>query len=68
MPYSPDFNGIESYISLIKAQYKKLVLQKLVKDSEVIAVPLTKKSIEMDIDEKTRNYLSKCLSYIDEKL
>ena len=26
MPYSPDFNGIESYFSLVKAQYKKLAL------------------------------------------
>lgn len=26
MPYSPDFNGIESYFSLVKSEYKKLVL------------------------------------------
>ena len=26
IPYSPDFNGIESYFSLVKAEYKKLVL------------------------------------------
>jgi transposase len=27
VPYSPDFNGIESYFSLVKGQYKKLILQ-----------------------------------------
>jgi len=26
MPYSPDFNGIESYFSLVKAEYKKIAL------------------------------------------
>lgn len=26
VPYSPDFNGIESYFSLVKAEYKKLFL------------------------------------------
>ena len=26
IPYSPDFNGIESYFSLVKASYKKLLL------------------------------------------
>ena len=31
VPYSPAFNGIEAYFSQVKAQYKNLVLQKLVK-------------------------------------
>ena len=26
LPYSPDFNGIESYFSLVKGHYKKLLL------------------------------------------
>ena len=26
VPYSPDFNGIETYFSLIKGEYKKLIL------------------------------------------
>ena len=31
VPYSPDFNGIEAYFSQVKGEYKKLILQKLVK-------------------------------------
>jgi transposase len=31
VPYSPNFNGIENYFNLVKAEYKKLILQKLVK-------------------------------------
>ena len=31
VPYSPKFNGIENYFNLVKAEYKKLILQKLVK-------------------------------------
>ena len=26
LPYSPDFNGIESYFSLVKGYYKKRIL------------------------------------------
>ena len=26
VPYSPDFNGIESYFSLVKGVYKKMIL------------------------------------------
>ena len=26
VPYSPDFNGIESFFSLVKAEYKKMIL------------------------------------------
>ena len=32
IPYSPQFNGIESYFALLKAEYKKLLLQYLMKD------------------------------------
>jgi hypothetical protein len=31
VPYSPDFNGIESYFSLVKSAYKKLILQQIMK-------------------------------------
>jgi transposase len=27
VPYSPDFNGIETYFSLLKGEYKKLILK-----------------------------------------
>ena len=31
VPYSPNFNGIENYFGLVKSEYKKLILEKLVK-------------------------------------
>lgn len=31
VPYSPDFNGIETFFSLVKGHYKKLILQILMK-------------------------------------
>lgn len=31
IPYSPDFNGIESYFSMVKCEYKKMLLQHLMK-------------------------------------
>ena len=35
VPYSPDFNGIETYFSLLKGEYKKLILEKLIKGIKV---------------------------------
>ena len=32
IPYSPQFNGIESYFSLVKGEYKRRLLQLLMKD------------------------------------
>ena len=29
--YSPDFNGIETYFSLLKGEYKKLILERFIK-------------------------------------
>ena len=40
IPYSPQFNGIESYFSLLKAEYKNLLLQRIMKDEKVDAVEL----------------------------
>ena len=37
IPYSPDFNGIESYFSIVKREYKSLLLQVLMKDKIVEA-------------------------------
>ena len=31
MHYSPAFNGIETYFSLLKGEYKKLLLERLIK-------------------------------------
>ena len=34
VPYSPDFNGIE-YFSLLKGEYKKLILERIIKGIKV---------------------------------
>jgi len=53
IPYSPQFNGIESYFSLLKNEYKNLILQKVMKNEGVDAVSLIKTSIEKVDDKKT---------------
>lgn len=35
VPYSPDFNGIESFFSLIKREYKTMLLQQIIKGEQV---------------------------------
>ena len=35
VPYSPDFNGIETYFSLLKGEYKKLILERIIKGIKV---------------------------------
>jgi hypothetical protein len=34
VPYCPQFNGIESYFSQIKATYKKLFLGQVIKEAQ----------------------------------
>ena len=45
IPYSPDFNGIESFFSLVKAEYKALLLNKLMEEEEIDAADLITKSL-----------------------
>ena len=52
VPYSPDFNGIESYFSQVKANYKNLVLQKLVKGIKPDVIPTIHQSISNVAKEK----------------
>lgn len=59
IPYSPQFNGIESYFSLLKCEYKKLILEKVMKGDPVDAVSLIKTSIGKIDDKKTM----KCVKY-----
>ena len=55
MPYSPDFNGIESYFSLVKAEYKYLALHSLMIGVSIYAVPFIERSIQnMDNDKVER--------------
>ena len=46
VPYSPDFNGIESYFSLVKGEYKKLMLQHVMKGTPTNTVILIEESIK----------------------
>jgi transposase len=51
IPYSPQFNGIESYFSLLKAEYKNLLLQQIMKGDKVDAINLIDQSVA-NINEK----------------
>ncbi len=46
IPYSPQFNGIESYFSLLKHAYKNLLLQRIFKSEQVDAVALIRQAID----------------------
>lgn len=55
VPYSPDYNGIESYFFLIKQEYKKELLQRLVKGRSLDCRKMIISSIKAVEDHKTRN-------------
>ena len=59
IPYSPQFNGIESYFSLLKHAYKNLLLRQIMKGDSVDAVTLIKMAIDEIENEKT----IKCVRY-----
>ena len=46
VPYSPAFNGIETYFSLIKGEYMKLLLERLIKGVKVDSSSLIMQSIQ----------------------
>ena len=46
VPYSSDFNGIETYFSLIKGEYKKLILERLIKGIKVDSSSMIVQSIQ----------------------
>jgi len=53
IPYSPQFNGIESYFSILKSEYKNLLLERVMRGDAVDAVTLIKKAIERVDNKKT---------------
>jgi hypothetical protein len=57
VPYSPDFNGIESYFSLVKGEYKKLILQHVMKGTPTNTIKL----IEESISSVTNDKVIKCV-------
>ena len=54
-PYSPQFNRIESYFSLIKSKYKKRVLQLMINSAKIDVEQLVRESIGAVEDHKTQN-------------
>ena len=54
VPYSPDFNGIETYFSLLKGEYKKLILERLIKRVKVDSKSLIMQSIQRVDQEKAK--------------
>jgi transposase len=46
VPYYPQFNGIESYFSQLKATYKKLLLKCEINDASYDTIGLIKQSIK----------------------
>ena len=45
VPCCPQFNGIESFFSLVKATYKKLLLKCVINDAAYDTIGLIKQSI-----------------------
>ena len=54
IPYSPQFNGIESFFSLLKNEYKNLLLKVIMKGEVVDAVGLIKLAMTQVDGEKTK--------------
>ena len=59
VPYCPQFNGIESYFSQIKATYKKLFLGQVIKEARYDTMSLIKQSIQSVSDENAM----RCVRY-----
>jgi hypothetical protein len=55
IPYSPQFNGIESYFSLLKAEYKKLLLKHLMSETNFEVLSLIKQALKLVSDDKAMN-------------
>ena len=59
VPYCPQFNGIESSLSQIKATYKKIFLESVIKEEKYDKMSLIKQSIEFLSNEDA----TRCMRY-----
>ena len=59
VPYCPQFNVIESYFAQVKATYKKLLLQHMIKDVHVD----TKDLIRWSIERVSSETATRCVRY-----
>ena len=64
VPYSPDFNGIETHFSLIKGEYKKLILERLIKGIKVDSSSMIVQSIQKVDQEKAKRCVTGGLNRI----
>jgi hypothetical protein len=55
IPYSPQFNGIESYFSLLKLEYKKLLLKNILNEISYEVPALIKQSLKAVSNQKAMN-------------
>jgi hypothetical protein len=67
LPYSPDFNGIEAFFSLVKAEYKKIMLQRLLKGLKVDSQALIRQSVGLVEKEKIQGFVGHGLKNIMKK-
>ena len=59
LPYSPKFNGIESFFSIVKALYKKKLLKSILKNEPVD----TEELVEWSINEVKKEAAIHCAYY-----
>ena len=64
VPYSPDFNGIETYFSLLKGEYKKLLLERLIKGVKVDSQSLIMHNIQRVDQDKVKRCVAAGLTCI----
>ena len=64
VPYSPDFNGIETYFSLLNGEYKKLLLERLIKGAKVDSSSLINQSIQRVDQDKVKRCVAAGLTCI----
>ena len=64
VPYSPAFNGIETYFSLLKGEYKKLLLERLIKGAKVDSQSLISQSIQRVEQDKVKTCVAAGLGCI----
>lgn len=55
VPYSPQYNGIESYWFLLKQEFKKLILSKMMNKEDIDTVSLIKTSVSKVESQKIIN-------------
>ena len=65
VPYCPQFNGIESYFSQVKAAYKKMLLQHVMKEVHADTATLIKESFASVSDENVKKCVRHGLSEIE---